>query len=63
LIAGAQVWIEMEVDDRRRLLAAIDPANSFSAGVSETVEIDLQIDLVEMRFRGLLRRLCEQYLS
>ncbi len=53
LIAGAQVWIEMKVDDRGRLLAAIDPANSFDAGVSELIEIDLEVDLVEMSFAGL----------
>ena len=43
----------MEVDDRSRLLATIDPANSFGAGVSETLEVDLQIDLVGMPLRYL----------
>ena len=46
LIARAQVWIKVEVDDRSRLLAAINPANSLRAGVGETIEIDFQIDLV-----------------
>src|SRR6185503_18968077 len=49
-----QVWIEMKVDDRGRLLAAIDPTNAFRARVSETIEIDLQVDLVRMPFRRLL---------
>ena len=48
----------MEIDDRGRLLAPIDPANSFSAGVREVLEINLQIDLVSVvlpRFLNCLR--------
>ena len=43
----------MEIDNRSRFLAAIDPANSFGARVRETLEIDLQIDLVGMLVWGL----------
>src|SRR5690242_6506236 len=48
----------MKVDDVRGLLAAIDPANRFRAGVGEMLDVDLQIDLVAVSFGRLssLRR-------
>src|SRR6185437_8301735 len=42
-----------EIDDRGRFFAAIDPTNSFGTAVSETLEVDLQIDLVGMPIRSL----------
>src|SRR5687767_9481381 len=56
LIAAAQVWVEMKVDNRTWLLAAIHPPHSFDAGIGELVEIYLEVDLVEMSFRRFGRR-------
>jgi hypothetical protein len=47
----------MEVNNRAGFFAAIDPADSLSAAISETLEIDLEIDLVRMSRGWFLSRL------
>src|SRR5581483_9634850 len=40
----------MEIDDRRRMVAAIDPTHALGASVGAIVEVELEIDLITKSF-------------